>query len=185
MVLQSPNAHFVIYGTEEITTILLFPGKYDYNPGVISYTKIISSDHQAESWSRAAFSPATLLAVSYTHSKQGKEKVPQSIKNAFIWLFGQMNAFFNHSWATIYYSWLTIFEQLLNTKCAKNVFRGFEVCRRCRLKNAKMFSFLSMCSGLDGAVRFLVVGIIGWEEKPPRGQLWMEQCLTSLKYWPI
>ena len=23
------------------------------------------------------------------------------------------------------------------------------------------------------------------EERPPRGQLWMEQCLTSLKYWPI
>ena len=23
------------------------------------------------------------------------------------------------------------------------------------------------------------------EERPPRGQLWMEQCLTPLKYWPI
>ena len=26
---------------------------------------------------------------------------------------------------------------------------------------------------------------IGQEERPPRGQLWMEQCLTLLKYWPI
>ena len=39
--------------------------------------------------------------------------------------------------------------------------------------------------GVGGAVRFLVVGTIGQEERPPRGQLWMEQCLTSLKYWPI
>ena len=22
-------------------------------------------------------------------------------------------------------------------------------------------------------------------ERPPRGQLWVEQCLTSLKYWPV
>ena len=36
-----------------------------------------------------------------------------------------------------------------------------------------------------GAVRFLVVGTIGSEERPPRCQLWMEQCLTLLKYWPI
>ena len=40
-------------------------------------------------------------------------------------------------------------------------------------------------AGVGGAVRFLVVGTIGQEERPPRGQLWMEQCLTSLKYWPI
>ena len=39
--------------------------------------------------------------------------------------------------------------------------------------------------GVGGAVRFLVVGTIGQEERPPRGQLWMEQCLTSLKCWPI
>ena len=39
--------------------------------------------------------------------------------------------------------------------------------------------------GVGGAVRFLVVGTIGQEERPPRCQLWMEQCLTSLKYWPI
>ena len=39
--------------------------------------------------------------------------------------------------------------------------------------------------GVGGALRFLVLGTIGWEERPPRGQLWMEQCLTSLKYWPI
>ena len=42
-----------------------------------------------------------------------------------------------------------------------------------------------MLQGVGGAVRFLVVGTIGREERPPRGQLWMEQCLTSLKYWPI
>ena len=40
-------------------------------------------------------------------------------------------------------------------------------------------------AGVDGAVRFLVVGTIGQEERPPRGQLWIEQCLTLLKYWPI
>ena len=39
--------------------------------------------------------------------------------------------------------------------------------------------------GVGGSVRFLVEGTISQEEKPPRGQLWMEQCLTSLKYWPI
>ena len=29
--------------------------------------------------------------------------------------------------------------------------------------------------------------LISWTSasRPPRGQLWMEQCLTSLKYWPI
>ena len=44
---------------------------------------------------------------------------------------------------------------------------------------------LSQNIGVGGAVRFLVVGTIGQEERPPRGQLWMEQCLTLLKYWPI
>ena len=39
--------------------------------------------------------------------------------------------------------------------------------------------------GVDGAGRILVVGTIGKEERPPRGQLWMEQYLISLKYWPI
>ena len=29
--------------------------------------------------------------------------------------------------------------------------------------------------GVGGAVRFLVVGTIGKEERPPRGPLWMEQ----------
>ena len=49
------------------------------------------------------------------------------------------------------------------------------------LKKMLLMDFL----GVGGAVRFLVVGTIGKEESPPRGQLWMEQCLTSLKYWPI
>ena len=40
-------------------------------------------------------------------------------------------------------------------------------------------------AGVGGAVRFLVVGTIGKEERPPRGQLWMEQYLISLKHWPI
>ena len=44
---------------------------------------------------------------------------------------------------------------------------------------------LDVVYGVGGAVRFLVVGTIGQEERPPRGQLWMEQCLTLLKYWPI
>ena len=35
------------------------------------------------------------------------------------------------------------------------------------------------------AVGFLVVGTIGKEERPPRGQLWMEQYWISFKYWPI
>ena len=39
--------------------------------------------------------------------------------------------------------------------------------------------------GVGGAVRFLVVGTIGKQERPPQGQLWMEQYLISLKYWPI
>ena len=33
--------------------------------------------------------------------------------------------------------------------------------------------------GVGGAVRFLVVGTIGQEERPPRGQLWMEQFLYA------
>ena len=45
--------------------------------------------------------------------------------------------------------------------------------------------YLIEADGVGGAVRFLVVGTIGQEERPPQGQLWMEQCLTSLKYWPI
>ena len=37
-----------------------------------------------------------------------------------------------------------------------------------------------------GAMRFLVVGTISIEETPPQGyQLWIEQCLTYLKYWPV
>ena len=40
-------------------------------------------------------------------------------------------------------------------------------------------------NGVGGAVRFVVVGTIGKEERQPRGQLWMEQYLISLKYWPI
>ena len=39
--------------------------------------------------------------------------------------------------------------------------------------------------GVGGAVRFLVVGTIGKEERPPRSQLWMEQYLISLIYRPI
>ena len=45
--------------------------------------------------------------------------------------------------------------------------------------------WLPPTDGVGGAVRFLVVGTIGQEERPPRGQLWMEQCLALLKYWPI
>ena len=40
-------------------------------------------------------------------------------------------------------------------------------------------------TAVGGAARFLVVGTIGKEERPPQGQLWMEQHLISLKYWPI
>ena len=50
--------------------------------------------------------------------------------------------------------------------------------------NSNVVEF-AILKGVGGAVRFLVVGTIGQEERPPRGQLWMEQCLTSLKYWPI
>ena len=39
----------------------------------------------------------------------------------------------------------------------------------------------TISDGVDGAVRFLVVGTIGKEERPPWGQLWMEQYLSSLK----
>ena len=49
----------------------------------------------------------------------------------------------------------------------------------------KKTQLLEKNTGVGGAVRFLVVGTIGQGERPPRGQLWMEQCLTLLKYWPI
>ena len=42
-------------------------------------------------------------------------------------------------------------------------------------------NILVLKSGVGGAVRFLVVGTIGQGERPPRGQLWMEQCLTSVQ----
>ena len=41
---------------------------------------------------------------------------------------------------------------------------------------------VKICNGVGGAVRFLVVGTISQGERPPRGQIWMEQCLTLLKY---
>ena len=57
------------------------------------------------------------------------------------------------------------------------------------------FAFFCVYVGVGGggwagagggvAVRFLIVGTIGNEERPPRGQLWMEQYVISLKYWPI
>ena len=47
--------------------------------------------------------------------------------------------------------------------------------------------FFTRSSGVGGAVRYLVAGTIGTEpeERPPRGQLWMEQFLILFKYWPI
>ena len=53
------------------------------------------------------------------------------------------------------------------------------------VSSSSFFLLLALITGLGGAVRFLVVGTIGKEERQSRGQLWMEQCLTSLKYWPI
>ena len=50
------------------------------------------------------------------------------------------------------------------------------------IRNVKKVQILR---GVGGAVMFLVVGTIGQEERPPRDQLWMEQCLTLLKYWTI
>ena len=43
---------------------------------------------------------------------------------------------------------------------------------------------LRQALGVARAVRFLVMGTIGKEERP-QGQLWMEQYLISLKYWLI
>ena len=40
-------------------------------------------------------------------------------------------------------------------------------------------------SWVGRAVRFLVVGTISKEERPPRGQLWMEQYFTSFMFWPF
>ena len=39
---------------------------------------------------------------------------------------------------------------------------------------------LPLLPGVGGAVRFLVVGTIGKEERPPRGQLWMEHSRCRL-----
>ena len=47
------------------------------------------------------------------------------------------------------------------------------------------WSLTTIWYGVGGAVRFLVVGTIGKGERLPRGQLWIEQYLISLKYWPI
>ena len=55
----------------------------------------------------------------------------------------------------------------------------------CHETKSKHIDWTLGLKGVGGAVRFLVVGTIGQGERPPRGQLWMEQCLTSLKYWPI
>ena len=48
-----------------------------------------------------------------------------------------------------------------------------------------IFLLVWIDAGVGGAVSILVVGTIGEEERQPRGQLRMEQCLTSLKYWPF
>ena len=40
-------------------------------------------------------------------------------------------------------------------------------------------------SNMGRDVGFLVVGTISKEKRPPQDQLWMEQYLASLKYWPI
>ena len=62
---------------------------------------------------------------------------------------------------------------------------GFDVTAIQQVIHWFTLQILTQASGVGGAVRFLVVGTIGQGERPPRGQLWMEQCLTSLKYWPI
>ena len=53
------------------------------------------------------------------------------------------------------------------------------------VQKSSLTPFLPEDFGVGGAVRFLVVGTIGKEERPLRGHLWMEQYLISLKYWPI
>ena len=68
-----------------------------------------------------------------------------------------------------------IFSASLQICCGKNRI----------IYNTKILPYLLICVGVGGAVRFLVVGTIGQGERPPRGLLWMEQCLASLKYWPI
>ena len=60
--------------------------------------------------------------------------------------------------------------------CRPGELTDFDCCPSLRLSELDLF----FMSGVGGAVRFLVVGTIGQKERPPRGQLWMEQCLTSL-----
>ena len=50
---------------------------------------------------------------------------------------------------------------------------------------SRFVSSFNIRMGVGGAVRFLVVGTNGKDVRPPRGQLWMEQYLISLQYWPI
>ena len=81
-------------------------------------------------------------------------------------------------------NWLGIYGyQVVLTDPARSIFVGNG---KTYLWNFTWYpSTLKNEQGVGGAVRFLVVGTIGKEERPPWGQLWMEQCLTSLKYWPI
>ena len=72
----------------------------------------------------------------------------------------------------VYYNMFAIFVVIYAIKLIHDLFHA-------------MMVGLSVSYGVGGAVRFLVVGTIGQRERPPRGQLWMEQCLTPLKYWPI
>ena len=46
--------------------------------------------------------------------------------------------------------------------------------------HCKMLQSLNLSLGVGGAVRFLVVGTIDKEERPPWGQLWMEQYFTQI-----
>ena len=44
---------------------------------------------------------------------------------------------------------------------------------------------LSIKNWVGGAVKFLVVGTISTEDRPPQDELCMVQYLTYLKHWPI
>ena len=75
--------------------------------------------------------------------------------------------------------------QLLLWRIVMNFLHKYAIISHDVVVRYEMLKNFVINPGVGGAVRFLVVGTIGQRERPPRGQLWVEQCLTSLKYWPI
>ena len=132
---------------------------------------------------------------------------PQHLINNYKIRFWDRKITFLHWVSNFLYNWslqsvhLPVRLSIHSSACHSYWSTGYKIyicCSHCQAMNLNLqidygwtlamfalFVQLLLRWGVGGAVRFLVVGTISQGERPPRGQLWMQQCLTSLKYWPI